>query len=47
MTDRIFVCRCEDARALLRSLRDRLGNERLARVLEDLATVTEAVRKPH
>lgn len=29
------------------SLRQRLGDERLARVLDDLATVTEAVRKPH
>jgi DNA-binding MarR family transcriptional regulator len=29
------------------SLRERLGDERLSRVLEDLATVTEAVRKPH
>jgi DNA-binding MarR family transcriptional regulator len=28
------------------SLRERLGNERLHRVLEDLRTVTSAVRKP-
>ena len=29
------------------SLRQRLGDERLERVVADLATVTEAVRKPH